>query len=553
MHISDYLPGLASLRRYDARWFRSDLLAGISVAAVAVPIAIAYSALTGVPPVHGLYASLLPLVAYAFLGSSRQLILAPDAATCAIVAATVAPLAATGSERYILLTMALTLMTGAFCIIAGMARLGFLTNFLARPILIGYLNGIAISIILGQLGRLFGFTLGPGGAFRQIASFTAHLGQTHAATLIVGMSTLAMLRLMKHLAPKVPAPLVAVVVGIVASSVFRLGDRGVALLGTIPGGLPPLLVPHLEAGDVEPLLFGAAGLALISFNSAMVTARSFAVKNRYEIDSNQEFIALGVANIGAALLQGFAISGADSRTAVNDSVGGKSQVTGLVTAGVILIVLLFFTAPLALLPIAVLAAVLINASLGLFDLASLRRLRRISRHEFRLSLVTLLGVITVGVLQGVVVAVVLALVMLIVRASHPHDAVLGRTAQHGFHDVAIDPEAVVFPGLLIFRFDAALVFFNADAFKARVRRLVADAAPGLKAFVLDAETMPLLDTTGAATLDEIERELADKQITFAIACAKSPVRMMLTLAEVRLGTGHERLFPTVESAVASLA
>ena len=300
-------------------------------------------------------------------------------------------------------------------------------------------------------------------------------------------------------------------------------------------------------------MFGAAGLALISFNSAMVTARSFAVKNRYEINSNQEFIALGVADIGAALLQGFAISGADSRTAVNDSVGGKSQVTGLVAAGVILIVLLFFTASLALLPIAVLAAVLINASLGLFDLASLRRLRRISRHEFRLSLVALLGVITAGVLQGVVVAVVLALIMLIIRASNPHHAVLGRTPQHGFHDVATHPDAVASPGLLIFRFDSSLVFFNADAFKARVRRLVADAAPGLKAFVLYAETMPLLDTTGAATLDELERELADKQITFAIACARSPVRMMLTLAEVRLGTGHDLLFPTVESAVASLA
>ena len=553
MYLSDYLPGLASLRRYDSSWFRCDLLAGISVAAVGVPIAIAYSALTGLPPVHGLYASLLPLVAYALLGSSRQLILAPDAATCAIVAATVAPLAATGSERYISLTMALTLMTGAFCIIAGVARLGFLTNFLARPILIGYLNGIAISIILGQLGRLFGFTLGPGGAFRQIASFIAHLGQTHTATLVVGLSTLAMLRAVKHFATKVPAPLAAVVVGIVASSVLGLGDRGVALLGTIPGGLPPLLVPHLEAGDIEPLVFGAAGLALISFNSAMVTARCFAVKNRYEIDSNQEFIALGVADIGAALLQGFAISGADSRTAVNDSVGGKSQVTGLVAAGVILIVLLFFTAPLALLPIAVLAAVLINASFGLFDLASLRRLRRISHNEFRLSLVALLGVITVGVLPGVVVAVVLALIMLIVRASNPHDAVLGRTPQHGFHDLATHADAVAFAGLLIFRFDASLVFFNADAFRARVRRLVADAAPGLKAFVLDAETMPLLDTTGAATLDEIERELADKQITFAIACARSPVRMMLTLAEVRLGTGHELLFPTVESAVASLA
>ena len=548
-----YVPGLASLKRYDPSWLRSDLLAGISVAAVAVPIAIAYSALAGVPPVHGLYASILPLIVYALLGSSRQLILAPDAATCAIIAATVAPLAGGDMTRSISLTMALTAMTGVFCIVAGVARLGFLTNFLARPILSGYLNGIAISVILGQLGRLFGFTVEPGGAFQQLASFGSRLGATHASTLAVGLSTLALLRALKHWAPKAPGPLVAVAAGIAASSLLRLGDRGVAVVGAIPAGFPALRLPQVNGSDLEPLAFGAIGLALISFNSAMVTARSFAVKNRYEIDSNQEFIALGVADIGAALLQGFAISGADSRTAVNDSVGGKSQLTGLVAAGVLVLVLLFLTPPLALLPIAVLAAVLIHAALGLFDVASLRRLRRISRQEYRLSLVALLGVITAGVLQGVVVAVILAVLQLLAKASHLHDAVLGRTPADGFRDIATHPDAVTFPGLLIYRFDSSLLFFNADRFKARVRELVSEAGPGLRAVVLDTETMPILDTTGAATLDELARELADRQVAFAIANARTPVRLMLRLAEVRLGTADELLFPTVEAAVTSLA
>jgi high affinity sulfate transporter 1 len=417
-------PGLAALRSYDPSWFRRDLLAGVSVAAVAVPIAIAYSQLAGVPPANGLYASILPLVAYAFLGSSRQLIMAPDAATCTIVAATVMPLAGGDATRYVSLTMTLALMTGVFCIAAGLARLGFLTNFLARPILTGYLNGIALSIISGQLGRLFGVSLEPAGFFRLLGQFVSKLGQTHLPTVLLGLVIFVLLRVLKRLGPKIPAPLVAVVVAIVAAQAFDLSARGVALLGTIPAGFPPLTMPSVSESDLLPLALGAVGLALISFNSAMVTARSFAVKNRYEIDSNQEFIALGVADIGAGALQGFAVSGADSRTAL----GGKSQVTSLVTAAVLTLVLLFLTVPLSLLPIAALSAILINSALGLFDLQSLVRLRRINPEEFRIAIITLLGVITIGVLPGVVIAVGAALVQLLARAFPPARRIAGTRA-----------------------------------------------------------------------------------------------------------------------------
>jgi high affinity sulfate transporter 1 len=551
--ITRFLPGLVALRSYDRSWFRDDLIAGVSVAAVAVPIAIAYSQLAGVPPAHGLYASILPLVAYAFFGTSRQLIMAPDAATCAIVAATIVPLASGDPVRYVSLSMALAMITGVLCIAAGVARLGFLTNFLARPILTGYLNGIALSIISGQLARLFGFSLVPAGFFRLLAEFISNLGRTHGLTLGLGVATFVLLRVLKRVAPRIPAPLVAVAVGIAVSSVFRLGDRGVALLGAIPAGLPPLMIPNINTSDVAPLVFGAVGLALISFNSAMVTARSFAVKNRYEIDSNQEFIALGVADIGAGLLQGFAISGADSRTAVNDSVGGKSQVTGLVAAGLLVLVLLFMTGPLALLPITVLAAVLINAAIGLFDLPSLVRLRRISRPEFRLSIVTLLGVITVGVLPGVVIAVGLAILQLLAKASRPHDAVLGRVASTGgFHDITAHPTAETFPGLVIYRFDSSLLFFNSDHFKARVRTIVKEAHTEVRCFVLDAETMPFMDTTGAASLGEVCRECTEHGIVFAIAEAKRPVRSMLDLTGLTEQIGAGRLFPTLESAIAAL-
>ena len=501
----------------------ADIIAGVSVAAVAVPIAIAYSQLAGVPPVNGLYASILPLLAYAAFGSSRQLIMAPDAATCAIVAATVLPLAGQDPDRTVSLTAALAIATGIVCIGAGLARLGFLTNFLARPILTGYLNGIAISIIVGQLGRLFGFQLESGGFFVVVVDFLSKLRQTHWLTLAIGVGIFVLLRVLKRAGPRVPAPLVGVVLGIVLAAAFDLDQRGVALLGAIPAGLPPLSLPDIHSSDLIPLFLGALGLGLISYNSAMVTARGFALKNRYDIDSNQEFIALGVADIGAGLLQGFAISGADSRTAVNDSVGGKSQMTGVVAAGLLVVVLLFFTGPLALLPVTVLAAVLINAALGLFDVQSLLWLRRVNRQEFRLSMVTLLGVITVGVLPGVVVAVGLALVQLLARASHPNDAELGRLPGiDGYRNISGHLNATTIPGVVIYRFDASLLFFNADYFKARVRTVVGAAQPKPRWLVIDAGTIAHVDITGAAILKEVFEDLTRAGVEVATRRGQGP-------------------------------
>jgi high affinity sulfate transporter 1 len=530
-----------------------DLVAGLSVAAVAIPTAIAYAQLAGVPAAHGLYASILPLAAYAFFGTSRQLIIAPDAATCAMLATIVLPLAAGDPNRIISLTMVLTMLTGVFCIVAGLARLGFLTNFLARPILVGYLNGIALSIISGQLGRLFGFSVESGGFFRLLINFVLKLGQTHGLTLAIGVAAFVLLRVLKYLAPKLPAPLVAMALGIAASAFFDLDQRGVALLGSIPAGLPGLMIPHIRGGDWGPLVLGAAGLALISFNSGMVTARGFAVKNGYEINSNQEFIALGVADLGAGLMQGFAVTGADSRTAVNDSMGGKTQVTSLVTASLLVLVLLFLTAPLAYLPITILAAVLINAALGLFDFQYLVKLRRVSHQEFRLSIVASLGVITVGVLPGVVIAVVLAILQLLVKASKPHDAVLGRMPNaDAFHDIKNHPKAETLPGLLIYRFDSSLLFFNSDFFKSRVRALVKAANPRPRYFLLDAETMPYLDTTGAASLEEVVGELSGQGINFAVVQAKGQVRLMLEETGLKQKIGDGNFFSTLESAVTYL-
>ncbi len=542
------------IRGYRPEWLGPDVLAGVSVAAVAIPIAIAYSKLAGVPPVYGLYASLLPPIAYALLGTSRQLILAPDSATCAIVAAVVLPLAGGDLGRTVTLTAALAMITGVFCIVAGLARLGFLTNFLARPILVGYLNGIALSIIVGQLGSLCGFALARGGIFRQLWQFGSSLGMSHGPTVGLGLTTLALLFLLGRIAPKAPGPLVAVTLGIVASQVFGFAGYGIALVGAIPAGLPTPWIPPITAADWSPLAMGALGLALISYNSAMVTARGFAVKNHYDLDSNREFIALGVANIGAGLLRGYAVSGADSRTAVNDAMGGKTQLTGLVAAGVIALTLLFLTGALETLPVVVLAAVLIKAAAGLIDVKSLKALRRVSLPEFRVSLLTLLGVVTLGVLPGVVIAIGCAMLLLLYRTASPHDAVLGRVADSGeFHDVARTAGAQPLPGLLLYRLDAPLLFINADHFKARVRAVIAEAPTLPRFFVLVAESMPLVDTTGAATLAETCDELAAAGVTLAVAGAHAPVRAILDRTGFTERIGADRIYPTLAQAVATLS
>jgi MFS superfamily sulfate permease-like transporter len=387
-----------------------------------------------------------------------------------------------------------------------------------------------------------------------IWQFGSKLGETHGPTLVVGLATLGMLLVLARLAPKVPGPLVALVLGIVASAVFRLEMHGVKLLGEIPAGLPFLQLPTIGASDWQPLAMGAVGLALISYNSGMVTARGFAAKNHYDIDPNQEFIALGVANLGAGALQGFSVTGADSRTAMNDSIGGKSQVTGLVAAGVLALTLLFLTKPLGGLPLVVLAAVLIKAAMGLFDIQGLARLRRVSPPEFRLCVITLLGVITMGVLPGVVIAIGMAMVQLVIKASQPHDAVLGRIpGTNLYQDAATHPEAETFPGLVIYRFDASLVFFNADHFKTRVRTVVREAPARVRWFVLDAGTMPQLDTTGAASLEQVCGDLDAAGVEIAVAGAKSTVRAMLERTGLAMRIRPERMFPTVESAVEVLS
>ena len=517
----NFMPGLEVFTHYDRSWLRSDLGAGLSVAAIALPVGIAYADLAGVPAVFGMYSAIFPLLAYALFGSSRQLMTGPDAATCIIVAASLGPLAGGDPGRYLALMVVLTLMTGILYVAAGYARLGFIANFLSLPILTGYLNGIALIIVAGQLQKLFGYSGEAEEFFPKLLEFIQKLDQSHLPTLVLGLGLLAVLVILRRIAPKLPAALVVQVVGILAVLLLNLDQQGVAVLGSVPAGLPSLHIAVFEPAVFKELFADAVGIALVSFTSGVLTAKSFARRNRYEIDANQELIAFGACNVASGLAQGFPVTGADSRTAVNNAMGGKTQLVGVVAAGSMLLVLFFLTQPLGYVPTAALAAVIMVSAVGLFDFAELRSLYEISHRELLLSAGTTLGVLILGVLPGVLLAVALSLFWLLTVVSRPQDGVLGRVKGiKGFHNIADFPEATTIPGLILYRFEANLVFFNTDYFRDRVRAVIAASETPVEWVVIDASSINVVDVTSLHKIDELREELAAQGIVLATARAK---------------------------------
>ncbi len=511
--MSRYVPGLATFLHYRATDFRFDAIAGLSVAAVALPVGIAYAEIAGVPAVYGIYCALLPLLAYALFGSSRQLIIGPDAATCLMVAAALGPLAGGDHQRYMELMISITLITGLFNIVFGICRLGFVANFLSQPILVGYLNGIALIVLAGQLPKLLGYKGEASGFFGKMVEFVQKVDGVHLPTLILGLLALAALFALKRWAPRLPAALIVSAASIMIVEVLHLQNQGVAVLGTVPGGMPTLHVPQPDFSRFEILVQHAASIALISFTSGVLTAKSFARRNRYEIDANQELIAFGVCNITTSLFQGFPVTGADSRTAVNNAMGGKTQLTGVVAALTMLVFLLFFTAPLASLPNAALGAIIVVASIGLFDIASLRGLYAASRRELTFSLVTTAGVLYFDVLPGVALAIGMTLLWMLYIAAQPHVAVLGRVpGMSGFHNIADYPEAKTIPGLLLFRFDGDILFFNADYFKERIKAEIAGTAVPIEWVIVDTSPINVMLITALHKLTELRDELEGQGI-----------------------------------------
>jgi len=552
--ILRFAPGVEALSHYKPSWLSHDIAAGLSVAAVALPIGVAYSDLVGVPAVYGIYSAIFPLLAYALFGSSRQLIVGPDAPTCLMVAASLAVLAGGDADRYLSLMVAMTLVTGALLVIAGFFRLGFIANFLSQPILTGYLTGTALVLMVGQLPKLLGISLDAGGFFPQIAQLASRLGQTHMPTLVLGGAMLLVLIVLKKVAPSLPSALIVSAAGGVAVVLLNLQDLGVAVIGKVPSGLPTLHFSLFDAPTSTALLRDAAGIVLMSFTSGMLTVKSFARKNHYDVDANQELIAFGASNLASGLGQGFPVTGTGSRTAVNDSMGGKSQLVGIIAAAAMLLILLFFTAPLAFVPTTVLAAVILVSAYGLFDFAALRELWAISHRELALCLTTSLGVLVFGMLPGILIAIALSLLWMLAVGSKPTEEVLGEVADlKGFFSLAHHPDARQIPGLLVYRFNSSLVFFNADTFKNGLRAKIDAATAPVEWVVVDTSPFNVLDATAVGKIDELRAELSARGIVLNFAGVRRDLTRFFEeeWTKKRFEGTESFNFPSVEAAVSA--
>jgi high affinity sulfate transporter 1 len=544
-------PGLRTILGYRfGEDFRHDAVAGICVASVAVPVSIAYAQLAGFRPEVGLYSSILPLLAYAIFGTSRQLIINPDAAVCAMVAASVAPLAAGDPKLYASMSVMLALLAGVFCILASFFRLGAVGDFLSKPILVGFMNGVALSIFQGQIGKICGFPVKAEGMLRWLLEVVSKLPQAHGPTLAIGLGSLLALLLLRRAAPRAPAALIVLIVAGALIAMLKLDARGVAVLGVMSGGVPRPRLPEVPPSALPALTAKAVGLALVIFSGGVVTARSFANKDHYPIDMDAELAALGAANIASALGQGFAVTDADSRTAIAYASGGRTQMTGLVAAACMGLVLLFFTKPLRYVPVPALAAVLIVAAVSLVDFVSLRHVWRVDKGEVAVSLITTLGVVIVGPINGILVAVTLALARFIRGTARPRDEILGKVeGMPGFHSIERHPGALTIPGLQIYRFGGPITFFNAAYFKERALAAANAVGPGLRWFVLDAIPITSVDVTGLDALDELRRELAKRGTTLVVAGRRTEFLTWLRQIGLHRAEDDQFVFPTLRQAV----
>ena len=547
-----WVPGLRTLREYQRSWLASDLVAGLVLTALLVPVGMGYAQAAGLPPITGLYATIVPLVAYAILGPSRVMVLGPDSSLAAVIAAVILPLGGDDPETAVALAGALAVITGLIILVAGIARLGFVTELLSRPVQLGYLYGIAVTILVGQLPKLCGFSIEGRGLLTEIRDFAQGVadGQVNRAALAVGLAGIVVILVLRRFWRKVPGVAVAVVVGIAAVAIFDLEAEGVEVVGVLPEGLPTLVFPSVDLADLGALFSGALGIALVAVADTTVLSQSLAAQRNESVDPDQELRALGAANLASGLFQGFAISSSSSRTPVAVSAGARSQLTPLVGAVAITLLLVFAPGLLRDLPLPMLAAIVITAAIGLIDVAAVRRLYRVRRSEFVLWLAAFGGVALLGVLMGIFTAILLSLADFVRRAWRPHDAVLGREDElKGYHDIDRHPGARQVPGLLLYRFDAPLFFANAAWFRRRVKGLVAEAAHPVRWVVVAAEPVTDVDTTAADTLDQLLRELREQQVTLAFAELKGPVKDRLRRYGPYDAIGPDHFFPTIGTAV----
>ena len=523
-----WIPALAALKTYQRSWLSKDIVAGLVLTAILVPVGMGYAEAAGLPAIYGLYATIVPLIAYAIFGPSRILVLGPDSSLAAIIAATIVPLAAGDPDRLVALAGMLALMTGGLCILAGLAHFGFITDLLSKPVRIGYLNGIALTVLVGQLPKLLGFSSSGDNLIQETISMIQGVAQglTNWTAFAIGITCLAIVLIFKRKWPKIPGVLIAVVGATIVVGFFNLATvAGVSVVGPLPQGLPSFQIPIVSPADLGALAAGAIAITLVSFADTSVLSRTFALRGGYEVDENQELIALGAANVAAGFFQGFSISSSSSRTPVAESAGSKTQLTGVVGAVCIALLLLFAPSLLQNLPNAALGAVVIAACISLVDIKGVVRLYHLRRSEFAFSIACFLGVALIGVIQGIFIAIGLALLAFIWRAWRPYDAVLGRVdGLKGYHDITRHPDAKRIPGLVLFRWDAPLFFANAEIFQEHVRQAIAAAPTPTKWVVVAAEPVTDVDITAADALSDLDDELQKAGIELAFAEMKGPAK-----------------------------
>ena len=547
---SDWAPGLAQFRGYERAWLRGDVVAGVTVAAYLVPQVMAYATVAGLPPAVGLWAALVPLAVYAVLGSSRQLSVGPESTTALMTATALAPLAAGDPSRYAALAAAVALLVGAMCFVGGLVRLGFVADLLSRPVLIGYMTGVAVIMIGSQLGKVSGVPVEGDEFVDQVRSFIDGLGAMHWPTIVLAVSVLVVLLVIARFAPRAPGPLIAVLGATLAVSVFTLNRNGIKVVGEIPGGLPSLGVPGIALADLAALLIPAGGIAIVAFSDNVLTARTFAARHGQDLDANAELRALGVCNVGAGLTHGFPISSSGSRTALGDAIGARTQLYSLAALVFVIAVMLAGRDVLAMFPTAALGALVVYAALRLVDVPEFKRLVRFRRSEFILALATTAAVLLFGVLYGVLVAVALSILDLLRRVARPHDAVLGFVpGLAGMHDIDDYPDASPEPGLLVYRYDAPLFFANAENLRQRAVAAVDESPIPVEWFLLNAEANVEVDLTALDALDRLRADLATRGIVFAMARVKQDLRDELEAAGLLDRIGEDRIFPTLPTAV----
>jgi sulfate permease, SulP family len=549
--VRRFVPILEWLPRYDRGWLRFDVIAGATVWGLLVPESIAYAGLAGLAPQAGLYTLLVTLAAYAVFGTSRHLVAAATSAAAVLLASSVGGLAGVDAARYMSDAAGLVILCGGLFLIAGFLRLGFVAQFLSRPVMEGFVFGLAMFVTVGQLPKLFGVEKGSGDTIKQLIDLIGHLGDTSGATLAVGAGALVLLFAVERLAPRIPGGLLALVLGILISSAFSLSEHGVKIVGHVPSGLPTPGVPSLHGADVIPLVTAAGGLLLVIFSESLGAAENFATKYGYEIDPNQELIALGVANAGSGLLGGLAGGGSLSQSAVNEGAGARSEVSPLIAAVLIVITVLVLTPLFKNLPEAVLAALIIHAVSHLWKVSEMRRYYNLQRLEFWLALATLLGVITIDVLPGLVIGVTAMLLLVIYRASRPHVGTLARVPgeRGAYGEVGRHPDYERIPDVLVLRLEAPLFYANATPVRDQIKTLVGNNDPPPTALIIDIGGTDRLDVTSAEMLTQLVHTMHSAGIDVALADVRQPVSRMARRAGLAKRLGENRIFHTIDEAI----